>query len=47
MSSKIAKAVVIGTEETLDVKIVSSLYTMVSGMFNFKRNKRFDSLSWS
>ena len=31
----------------LDVKRVNSLYTVVSGMFDFKRNKRFDSLSWS
>ena len=29
------------------MKIVNSLYTMVSGSFNFKINKRFDSLSWS
>ena len=31
----------------LDVKRVNSLYTVVSGRFDFKRNKRFDSLSWS
>ena len=35
------------TEENQDVKRVDSLYTMVSGRFNFKINKRFDSLSWS
>ena len=29
------------------MKIVCSLYTMLSGGFNFKSNKRFDSLSWS
>ena len=29
------------------MKIVNSLYTMVSIRFNFKTNKRFDSLSWS
>ena len=37
----------IWTEANLDVKRVNSLYNMVSGGFNFKRNKRFDSLSWS
>ena len=26
---------------------MNSAYTMVSGRFNFKINKRFDSLSWS
>ena len=31
----------------LDVKRVNSLYTLVSGRFDFKINKRFDSLSWS
>ena len=35
------------TEEKLDVKRVNSLYTMISGGFNFKINKRFDTLSWS
>ena len=29
------------------MKRVNSLYAMVSGGFNFKINKRFDSLSWS
>ena len=29
------------------MKRVNSLYTMVSRRFNFKRNKRFDSLIWS
>ena len=42
-----AGAVGIWTEENWDVKRVYSLYTMVSGMLNFKINKRFDSLSWS
>ena len=42
-----AELVGIWTEENWDVKKVNSLYTMVSGGFNFKRNKRFDSLSWS
>ena len=42
-----AEAVGIWTEEKRDVKRVNSLYTMVSGRFNFKINKRFDSLSWS
>ena len=37
----------IWTEENRDVKRVNSLYTMVSGRFNFKINKRFDSFSWS
>ena len=40
-------AVGIWTEEKWDMKRVNSLYTMVSGRFNFKINKRFDSLSWS
>ena len=31
----------------LDVNIVDSLYTVVSGRIDFKRNKRFYSLSWS
>ena len=42
-----AEAVGICTEDNWDVKRVNLLYTMVSGRFNFKRNKRFDSLSWS
>ena len=42
-----AEAIGILTEEKLDVKRVNSLYTMISGRFNFKINKRFDSLSWS
>ena len=29
------------------MKIVHSLYTMVSRRFNLKINKRFESLSWS
>ena len=42
-----ADAVGIWTEENWDVKRVNSLYTMVSGRFNFRINKSFDSLSWS
>ena len=42
-----AETVGIWAEENQDVKRVNSLYTMVSGRFNFKINKRFDSLSWS
>ena len=42
-----SEAVGIWTEDNWDVKRVNSLYTMVSGRFNFKRNKSFDSLSWS
>ena len=42
-----AEAVGIWTEENWDLKKVNSLYTMVSERFNFKINKRFDSLSWS
>ena len=40
------EAVGIWTEDNWDVKIVNSLYTMVSWRFNIKINKRFDSLSW-
>ena len=40
-----AKAVQIWTEENWDIKRVNSLYTMVSGGFIFKINKKFDSLS--
>ena len=32
---------------SLDVNRLNSLYTVVSGRFDFKRNNRFDSLSWS
>ena len=42
-----ADAVGICTEDNQDAKRVNSLYTMVSGRFNYKINKRFDSLSWS
>ena len=42
-----AEAVGIWTEDNWDVKRGDSLYTMVSRRFVFKRNKRFDSLSWS
>ena len=41
------EAVGIWTEDNWDVKRVNSLYTMVSGRFNLKINKRFDSLIWS
>ena len=41
-----AEAVGIWIEDHWHVKIVNSLYTMVSGRFNFKRNKRLDSLIW-
>ena len=37
----------IWTEDSCDMKRVNSFYTMVSGRFNLKINKRFDSLSWS
>ena len=40
------EAVIIWSEDDWDIKRVNSLYTMVSGRFNFKINKRFDSLSW-
>ena len=40
------EAVGIWTEESWYAKRVNSLYNMVSGRFNFKRNKWFDSLSW-
>ena len=39
-------AVGIWTEENWDAKRVNSLYTMISWRFNFKVNKRFDSLIW-
>ena len=42
-----AEAVGIWTENHLDVKRVNSLYTMLSGRFNFKINKHLDSLSLS
>ena len=38
------EAVGIWTEENWDVKRVNSFYTMVYGRFNFKRNKKLDSL---
>ena len=37
-----AQAVGIWTKENWDVKKVNLLYTMVSGGFNFKKNKRFE-----
>ena len=42
-----AEAVRIWTEDNWDMKRVNSLYTMVSGRFIFKINKKFDSLGWS
>ena len=42
-----AETIGIWTEDNRDVKRVNSLYTMVSGRFNFKINKMFDSLIWS
>ena len=42
---KSAEVVGIFTEESWDVKVVNPLYNMVSGRFNLKINKRFDSLS--
>ena len=42
-----SEALGIWTEDNWDLKRVNSLYSMVSGSFNFKMNKRFDSLSWS
>ena len=41
------EAVVIWTEDNWDVKRVNSLYTAVSGGYNFKINKMSDSLSWT
>ena len=42
-----AEAVGIWTEENWDVKTVKSVYTMVSGRFNYERSNRFYSLIWS
>ena len=42
-----AEVVEIRTEDNGDEKSVNSLYTMVSGGFNSKIDKRLDSLSWS
>ena len=41
------KAVGIRTEENWYVKRVNAVYTIVCERFNFKINKRFDSLRWS
>ena len=41
-----AEEVGIWTEDNWDMNKVNSFNTMVCGRFNFKRNKRFDSLSW-
>ena len=40
-----AEEVGIWTEDNWDMNKVNSFNTMVCGRFNFKRNKRFDSLS--
>ena len=42
-----AEVVEIRTEDNGDEKSVNSLYTMVSGGFNSKIDKRLDSFSWS
>ena len=42
-----AEAVGVWTEDNWYMKIVNSLYTIISGKFKFKINKRFDSLSCS
>ena len=42
-----SEAVGIWTKDNWDVNRVNSFHTMVSERFNFKRNKRFDSLIWS
>ena len=42
-----AEAVGIWTKDNWDVNIMNLLYAMVSGGFNFKINRRFDSFSWS
>ena len=41
------EAVGIWNEDTWDVKRVNSLYTMLSGRFNFKSKNMFDSFSCS
>ena len=42
-----ARAVIIWTEYNCDVKRVNLLYTMVSGKFNVKQNKRIELFIWS
>ena len=42
-----AEAIGIRTEENWNVKRMNLLYIVVHGGFNFKINKRFDSLTWS
>ena len=42
-----AEAVGIWTVKNWDVKRVNSLYSMISGRFNFKADKGFDSFSLS
>ena len=41
------EAVEICSDDIWDVKMVNSLYNMVSGRFNFKGNRKSDSFSWS
>ena len=41
------ETVEIWTEDNWDVRRVNSLYTILFGRFNFKRNERLDSLIWS
>ena len=41
-----AEPVIIWTEDNWYVNRVNSLYTMVSGGFTFKINKRFYTFSW-
>ena len=44
---QVADTVGFWTEDNRDAQRVNSLYTMVFGRFNFKINKRFDSMIWS
>ena len=44
---RVPEEIWVWNEDNWYVKIVNSLYTMLSGRLNFKINKRFDSLSWS
>ena len=42
-----AEEIVNRTEDNWDMRIVNSIYNMVSGRLSLKINKRFDSLIWS
>ena len=44
---RVVEEVEIWTEQNEDVKRENSLYTAVSGGYNFKINKMSDSLSWT